>query len=379
MLINQLGISIIICCYNSAERLPETLEHLAKQKVSAAINWEIIIVDNNSSDDTSKVAEGLWKSFNSNIPFRIIHEPMPGLSNARRAGVKKASFDLIIFCDDDNWLDPNYLELAFQIMEDNPETGVLGGYSNACFESHPPGWFPRFSFAYALGKQLPFSGIANKRRYIAGAGMVVRKAILDSLENISFKNFLSDRKGIALSSGGDTELCLVILFLGYDLRYDERLQFTHYIPSTRLTWNYCLRMLSESYGSMQIYLSFYKLIYQSLSHFRDVTFEQAYAFAYKDAVQAIAKQLRGRNSFRLCKRIILGTEGTMNEIELKGALKRVVYLKNNKQQLRFAFADMKRLIADLRIENQIKHDGFRECFFERKQVSESAEKFTEAI
>jgi len=65
-----------------------------------------------------------------------------------------------------------------------------------------------------------------------------------------------------LSSGGDSELCLVILFLGYELYYDERLRFTHFIPKERLSWSYCVKMLAGAHGIPQVYFSFYKILYR---------------------------------------------------------------------------------------------------------------------
>ena len=101
------GISVIICCYNSSTLLPRTLEHLALQDVPENILWELIIVDNNSNDDTAEVARKEWEKYKIDIPFKVVYESNPGLSYARQKGVKEASFELLLFCDDDNWLEKN--------------------------------------------------------------------------------------------------------------------------------------------------------------------------------------------------------------------------------------------------------------------------------
>lgn len=287
---NKSGISVIICCYNSAARLPQTLKHLFLQRISSAIDWEIIIVDNNSSDNTSFIAEKEWSAYNSTVPFKVVQEPLQGLSNARKRGVKNASYELILFCDDDNWLEKNYLTHAYNIMHSNPNIGVLGGQSEGYFEVTKPVWFKNFEFAYALGKQLPSTGIANDRKYIAGAGMVVRKSILQKLEDLSFYNLLSDRKGKDLSSGGDSELCLIVLFLGYDLYYDERLQFIHYIPAGRLSWSYCVNMISESYGIPQIYYNLYNLSYKHAINNTCISFNEAYKISLQRSIRALTKK-----------------------------------------------------------------------------------------
>ena len=81
------GISIIVCCHNSEDRLPNTLESLSKQHLDSNHPVEIIIVDNNSSDNTGLIAQKLWNDFGTPYPLIVIEEKKPGLSNARRAGV----------------------------------------------------------------------------------------------------------------------------------------------------------------------------------------------------------------------------------------------------------------------------------------------------
>src|SRR4051812_3506356 len=103
------GVSIIICCYNSSHRLPQTLKYLAHQQLADDIAWEIIVINNASEDDTKEVAIKEWNSYSSKIVLRVIDEPVPGLNNARKRGVEEAKYDIIIFCDDDNWLDKNFI------------------------------------------------------------------------------------------------------------------------------------------------------------------------------------------------------------------------------------------------------------------------------
>ncbi|MFZ4402312.1 MAG: glycosyltransferase family 2 protein, partial [Bacteroidales bacterium] len=132
------GVSIIVCCYNSAFRLPETLRHLAMQEVASDIPWEVIVVNNASTDDTSVVATKEWGKHLCNTAFKVIDQPIQGLSAARKMGVEQAIYKYIIFCDDDNWLAPNYVQLAFEIMNDDPEIGVLGGQTEVVSTIQPP-------------------------------------------------------------------------------------------------------------------------------------------------------------------------------------------------------------------------------------------------
>jgi glycosyltransferase involved in cell wall biosynthesis len=150
------GISVIICAHNSAERLPPTMQALAR--CTAEFPVEIILVDNNSTDDTAERAKAAWHDCgNICFAFKIIRESQAGLSYARRAGVRAASFDVILFCDDDNWLAEDYLINAVRIMQD-PTIGAAGGCSSPANPECLPPWFYTFSWGFAVA--VPISRIA---------------------------------------------------------------------------------------------------------------------------------------------------------------------------------------------------------------------------
>ena len=71
------GVSVVICCHNSAKRLPETLAHLAAQDVPVGTPWEVIVVDNCSTDGTSEVASRTWAS-RMTVPLRVVREERAG-------------------------------------------------------------------------------------------------------------------------------------------------------------------------------------------------------------------------------------------------------------------------------------------------------------
>lgn len=229
------GVSIVLCCYNSTLRLKPTLEHLANQIVSIHFGCEILLVDNNSSDNTSLFAKEIWLALNSSIPLRIVSEPIAGLSFARSTGVKAAKYDLILFCDDDNWLNEHYVQRSFEIMSANPIIAALGGWSEAALPLEKlPSWFSDYQLGYAVGRQSSRSGDVTDKGWLWGAGLVVRKAIfLKAFSRVG--SLLMDRKGEHLTSHGDVEICKRIILLGYRLYYSEELFFKHDIPENRLT------------------------------------------------------------------------------------------------------------------------------------------------
>ncbi|MEJ5265592.1 MAG: glycosyltransferase [Bacteroidales bacterium] len=237
------GFSVIICCYNSEKRLPNTLAHLAKQTFSG--EWELIIVDNNCTDNTVTVAQNEWKKYNHRVALRIISETQPGLSHARRAGILNAKYKYAIFCDDDNWLNENYLKIAYEIMESHPDVGLLGGQSKEVCEIEPPEWFDKVKHNYAIGKQADKSGYLKNRLILWGAGLVIRTHILANIYRNNINHLLEDRKGKKLSSGGDSEISFWFNFANYRLFYEEMLFFYHFIPAERLKYDYYISLIKE--------------------------------------------------------------------------------------------------------------------------------------
>ncbi len=250
------GVSIIICCHNGADRLPETIKHIAAQRVPVHIPWELLIIDNGCTDDTALVARKEWQKHRVDTYLRIVKESTLGLSYARARGFAEARYEYMVMCDDDNWLDENYVATVYQILSENANIGAVGGFGKLAYEIEPPS--AELSYIFAAGPQAPRTGkvVENK---VFGAGCAVRHSAYQKLIGSGFKSLLTDRKGAELSSGGDYELCLAIAILGYDIWYDERLRFVHYITRERLTWAYFLRYAYESSRCFNVITS-YKLV-----------------------------------------------------------------------------------------------------------------------
>ena len=194
------GISVVLCCYNSAERLPETLRHLLKQSLVEYDLWEVIIVNNNSNDDTSKVAKEYLDAYfyPAGISYKIVDEPVPGLSAARERGIKESKFSYILFCDDDNWLCNTYLQKAYAFIINHPDDkiGVIGGLGEPIGEIELPSWFKYFESWYATGTQSETNGdITYKRPTVFGAASVLNKAayLQTAKTGLSFFSYRSSR------------------------------------------------------------------------------------------------------------------------------------------------------------------------------------------
>jgi glycosyltransferase involved in cell wall biosynthesis len=262
---NQHGVSIIICCYNGASRLLDTVKHVALQNVPNHIPWEFILVDNACTDSSVSLTEVVWSGYSPTGALRIVHEPKLGLSHARARGFAEAQFEFVVMCDDDNWLAPNYVELTYNIMLARPKIAALGGCGKLVFEVSPPKYIEN-SMIFAAGPQAAQSGKVSTHR-LYGAGCVIRKSAYTKLKELGFKSFLEDRKGTSLSSGGDHELCYALSISGYDIWYDERLRFSHFITKERLTWEYFIRYARESATCFDV-LTSYKMVANGYSTYK---------------------------------------------------------------------------------------------------------------
>jgi glycosyltransferase involved in cell wall biosynthesis len=249
----QSGISVIICCYNSSNRLPQTLRHLALQDVPSDVNWEIILIDNASTDGTAAVAEREWTQYGLNeVRFNVLSEPKPGKNFAFNTGIEAAKFEYVLTCDDDNWLNSNYIALAFQIMEGEALIGVLGGCG--IFEPEYPlnPEIEQLSHYFVNGPQT----WASTEHWVYGAGSVYRKSILTDLIRQGWKQITTGRKGKSLVCGEDVEICFMFYLSGYKIATNNNLQFRHFVPLKRQKIKYIIDLtfwLSYSHVLMNSY------------------------------------------------------------------------------------------------------------------------------
>ncbi|MCY7363046.1 MAG: glycosyltransferase family 2 protein, partial [Ignavibacteria bacterium] len=258
------GVSIIVCTYNGAQRLADTIRHIAKQKVDSNILWELVLVDNASSDNSKEVTKAEWKKHDCNARLKIVDQPIPGKQLALEKGYEVAKYEYWITCDDDNWLDENFVQLTYEIMSSNKKIGALGGPNEALCELAPPEWFKWFQKDYAAGPQgdiytgkVSDGDITWKRGYVWGAGMVVRKSAWQKLIADGFRTSMSCRKGTELSSGGDSEACYALVLAGWHIWYDKRLKLKHCMPAGRLEWDYLIRLFS-GFGVATVGLELYE-------------------------------------------------------------------------------------------------------------------------
>lgn len=251
------ALSVVVPCHNGAGRLPPTLAHIAAQRVPVGLQWDVIVVDNASTDGTGQAALAAWPA-DAPARLRVVLEQRLGLSHAHLPGFAEARGEIICFVEDDNWIDSDYISTAAEILSQHPEVGACGGRSDPVCEVTPPAWFDRFRHCYATGTQGEHSGdVTWGRGWLWGAGLVVRRTAWQSLVDRGFTPLLMDRQGTQLNSGGDMEICFALRLLGWKIWYDSRLRLQHFLQAHRLSWTY-LCQLSRGVGAADVALDPYR-------------------------------------------------------------------------------------------------------------------------
>jgi glycosyltransferase involved in cell wall biosynthesis len=259
---DQGGATVVICCHNSEPRLSRTLECVAGQLGLDPGQWDVLVVDNASSDNTSTSAVTIWRALSSPVPLKTVSEPRIGLAYARITGILESRRQFVCFVDDDNHLAPDWLANAMAALTATPEAAAIGGATYGVFEDTPPLWFEEAQAGYAVGTQAPTSGdVTDTRGYLWGAGLCLRRAAVVTLLCQGFTFTQAGRAGRTLGSGDDSELCLALRLAGWRLLYDNRLRLGHYMPRSRLRWPYAVRLF-RGHGRSRIHLRCYRELYR---------------------------------------------------------------------------------------------------------------------
>jgi glycosyltransferase involved in cell wall biosynthesis len=247
------GLSVIICCHNGAARLPTTLAHLMAQEPPMT-PWEVLLVDNASTDGSAAVARACWQ--NDAAPLSVIHEPRLGVRYARERGLVEAKYAFLGFIDDDNWVANNWVREAYDIISSDLRLGAVGSIRTPACEVSAPIWFENFHSPYAILTDHDLEQIQKPLKYLPTAGLCIRKEAWERLIENGFRFQLTGSIGKEMQGGEDAELTMALRLGGWELRVDRRLRLQHFMPSHRLQWKY-LRKLLRGYGASHVPLDAY--------------------------------------------------------------------------------------------------------------------------
>lgn len=251
----QPRITFLICTHNGERTIQQALEAIAGQTDVSRDWFEVLVVDNASSDRTSEIASSCIQQLNLN--GRVLLEPRLGKVNAFLSGIQEARSELISIVDDDNFIEPGFIRYTLGIFDQHPEVGMVGSKNSAHTEQAAPNWFSWVRGRYACAQpmlvdietKLSEGAVIAKTGVIAGAGSTFRVKPLRQCLEKGYSFFNDTQRGKNMSvTGEDLELCWLMYSLGYRFAFDPRIQIRHAIKAERLDLNY-LKALSRSQGA----------------------------------------------------------------------------------------------------------------------------------
>jgi glycosyltransferase involved in cell wall biosynthesis len=232
-------VTVAICTWNRVKLLDQTLARMRELAIPPGVTWELLVVNNNCTDDTDAV---IAKHADS-LPLRRLFEPKQGLSNARNCAVGATRGELLVWTDDDVLVDPGWLVAYVAAANSNPEAGYFGGPVEPWFEADPPAdirrHLPTIRGALALVDYGPETRRLRRGEAPFGANMAYRTELV---RDFRFDPNLG-RTGANLIGDEETVLLEQLDREGRFGLWVGPARVRHWVPKERATWafvwNYC--------------------------------------------------------------------------------------------------------------------------------------------
>jgi glycosyltransferase involved in cell wall biosynthesis len=241
--VTQPLLSVVVCTHNPREDyIARTMTGLRAQTLPTSA-WELVVIDNLSAAPLADRLDLGWHP-----AARLVREEKLGLTPARLRGIREARGDLLVFVDDDNVLDPDYLAVARRTADEKPFLGSWSGQCRPGFDAPPPEWTRRYWGNLAL-REFDDDAWSNQPRLAAtmpcGAGLCIRRQVAErylALHEAGGRRFQFDRTGSSLISGGDNDLAACACLEGLGVGVIAALKLQHLMPADRFTADYLTRL-----------------------------------------------------------------------------------------------------------------------------------------
>lgn len=283
--------SIVIPTRNRPDHLCRTLTSLAIQKYDQR-DYEVIIIDNGSTDETRAVCQDFLNRFKNFIYF---YEKKPGLHVCRNAGLKKSEGQILVYADDDIQASQYWLEAIAAAFKDK-DAMLVGGKCLPRFENQPPRWLmDMWQKRKADGQILPFLSLLDlgdsikviSPYYVFGCNFSIRRQVL--LEAGGFHPDAMPPDLIRYRGDGETHVSKFISIKGYKTVYHPQASVYHYVSNERMTEQYLFSRfyaqgISDSYTHIRNSgLRFHRavLALRAFKHLPLFCFNRLQARAYK--------------------------------------------------------------------------------------------------
>ena len=228
-------LDVVIPTYNRSSLLPKALGSLLNARIPAGLEFQIIVVDNNSTDETKTVINEFAKTSNGRVSY--VFEKQQGRSPALNAGIAAATGDLVGFIDDDEEIDASWYEVILLAFTEN-DVDFIGGPYIPRFESEVPEWLPK-DYTAVVGivdggdKVVPFD--SSYPGILMGGNAVFKR---ETLKRVGPYSTELGRSGARLLSCEDEDMYQRLLAAGARGLYLPQLIVYHFIPRERLTKRY---------------------------------------------------------------------------------------------------------------------------------------------
>jgi glucosyl-dolichyl phosphate glucuronosyltransferase len=237
-------VTVAICTWNRAPLLRQTLAQLQRLDVPADVTWDLVIVNNNSTDETAEVV----REFMKRLPIKYIVEPTAGLSVARNTALRIAEGEIVLFTDDDVLVAPGWLAACVAGYMRFPSAGVFGGPIRAWFPVEPD---PLLAAAFPILAR-GFCGHDHGRplgplpddQTVVGANMAFRAA---AIQGLAFDP-RHGPKGDQRDSGEELDFVELVRARGHAVIWIPEMHLQHYVDPARMSLAY-LRNLTEGHGA----------------------------------------------------------------------------------------------------------------------------------
>jgi glycosyltransferase involved in cell wall biosynthesis len=236
-----MDVTIAICTWNRANLLGQTLEQLTRIISPSGRTWELLVVNNNCTDDTDDVLG----SFRDRLPLRRLFEPHAGKSHAANTVLKSARGRWILWTDDDVLVDPNWMVECLDTTKRFPNAAVIGGLIEPWFpSSSDPAVLAAFPIA-AKG----FCGLdhGSEERVLSagedlyGANMAFNR---EAIKTLQFDANLGPNR-ISTVTGEETDFIRRVRAMGGLVVWSPRMRVKHYVDPSRLTLDYLARFYTD--------------------------------------------------------------------------------------------------------------------------------------
>jgi len=243
-----LKLSVIIPTRNRADLLNIALKSIAIQTFPAD-EFEVIVVDNGSTDSTKQIVETFYTNVKN---IRYFYDETPGLHVGRHRGLKEAQSEILVYADDDIDAFPTWLEGVWESFQDS-DIALVGGKNLPKWESEPPYWIYEMwmdinQYGHSLG-YLSILDFGNKVMeinplYVWGCNFSIRKRVL-----LDAKGFHPDgfpQEMIKYRGDGESSVSNYIQKHNYKTLYNPKASVYHFVPKNRMTIDYfCKRAFNQ--------------------------------------------------------------------------------------------------------------------------------------